>query len=179
MSIKEIIDRKSIPGWFLGTAAGRAMLSETETREAAERKKIVGRLAAVREEQVATLPALAEAEAAALERVQTARESLKVAEREYGEAMSRSFAKSYELSRQVEDLEYQLQESAPVEISAFITRALDLISSRKIPSMNQQMIDDIHEAVAKARALALEPSTADMPKKLATLAARLPYLAND
>jgi hypothetical protein len=41
------------------------------------------------------------------------------------------------------------------------------------------MIDEINETVAMARALMLEPSTADMPKKLAALAARLPYLAND
>jgi hypothetical protein len=37
------------------------------------------------------------------------------------------------------------------------------------------MIDEIRETVAMARALMLEPSTADMPK-LAALAARLPYL---
>ena len=179
MSIKETIDRKLVPDWFLGTAAGRAILSETETREAAERKKIAAHLAELRKEQVAVMPALAEAEAAALERVQAARESLKVAEREYGEAFSKRLAKSYELSRQVEQLEYQLQESAPVEIKNFIQRARDLIELRQIPSMNQQMIDDIHEAVAKARALALEPSTVDMPKRRATIAAGLPYLAND
>jgi hypothetical protein len=175
---KETIDRKLVPDWFLGTAAGRAILSETETREAAERKKIAAHLAELRKEQVAVMPTLVDAEATALERVQAARESLKVAEREYGEARSAHFAKSYELSRQVEQLEYELQESAPVEIKNFIQRALDLIGLRQIPSLNQQMIDSIHDAVAKARALALEPSTADMPKKLATIAARLPYLAN-
>ena len=179
MTIKEVIDRTSIPEWFLGTAAGRAILSETESHKAAERKKIAGRLAELRKEQVAVMPALAEAEAAALERVQAARESLKAVEREHGEATCARSAKSYELSRQVEQLEYELVESAPREIANFIQRALNLIGLRQLPTLNQSMIDEIHETVAMARALMLEPSTADMPKKLAALAARLPYLAND
>jgi hypothetical protein len=55
----------------------------------------------------------------------------------------------------------------------------DLIGSRQLLSITREMIDEINETVAIARALMLKPSTADMPKKLAALAARLPYLAND
>ena len=80
---------------------------------------------------------------------------------------------------QIEQLEFQLRDGAPVEIADFIRRALNLIGLRQLPSLNQSMIDEIHETVAMARALMLEPSTAEMPKKLAALAARLPYLVND
>jgi chromosome segregation ATPase len=176
MSIKEIIDRAAVPDWFLGTAAGRAMLSETESHKATERKKIAGRLAELRKEQAAVIPALAEAEAAALERVKAARESLKAAERQFGEALSKCFATSHNLSRQVEQLESELIESAPRELANFIQGAQDLITLRRLPSLNQKMIDEINETVASARALMLEPSIADLPKKLAALAARLPYL---
>jgi hypothetical protein len=179
MSIKEIIDRTSIPEWFLGTAAGREILSETGKREAAERQKIVGRIAELRKKQVEALPVLAEAEAAARDRLAEARENLKAAEREVGEAWSKRFSESNALDLQIERLECQLRDGAPVEVADFIRRALNLIGLRQLPTLNQSMIDEIHETVAMARALMLEPSTAEMPKKLAALAARLPYLVND
>ena len=105
-------------------------------------------------------------------------EKREAAEREVGEAWSKRFSESNALELQIGRLEFQLRDGAPVEVADFIRRALNLIGLRQLPTLNQSMIDEIHES-AMARALMLEPSTAEMPKKLAVLAARLPYLVND
>jgi hypothetical protein len=71
----------------------------------------------------------------------------------------------------------KLRDGTP-EVEAFIERAWSIITSRQHPHLTQAMIDGIGETVAKARALALEPVAADIPKRLAAPARELPALAS-
>src|SRR6267154_6695048 len=76
-------------------------------------------------------------EAAARDRLAEARENLKAAEREVGEAWSKRFSESNALDLQIERLECQLRDGAPVEVADFIRRALNLIGLRQLPTLNQ------------------------------------------
>jgi hypothetical protein len=81
---------------------------------------VADRLSELRAEQTATLPALEKAASAALARVESAREALKVAERNHAIASGQHLSKSLNLGNQIDRLIAQLRDSAPIEIDDFI-----------------------------------------------------------
>jgi HK97 family phage major capsid protein len=176
MTIKGIVDLPKMIEWFSNSPAGLKIIDETNKQESAQRKAIAERLAEVRKAEASVLPPLAKAESEALERFQEARARVVAVEREYLAAQGQRWGKAQELANQAALLGAELRDGTP-EVEAFIERAWNIVTSRQFPWLTQAMIDGIQETVAKARALALEPSIADLPKRLDVLARELPALA--
>jgi hypothetical protein len=118
--------RKSMPNWFKRSPVGETILADTAVREAAKRKVVADRLAELRTEQGATLPALKKAAEAALARVESAREALKMAEQNHAVAAGKHMSKSIELGSLCDRLENLLRDTAPVEIDDFIYEMSEL-----------------------------------------------------
>jgi hypothetical protein len=115
---KELI--ASMPGWFKASPVGITILVETAAREAADRKTTVTRLVAVRAERASVMPALERAAAAARKRAEETKEALRLAEQEYAAAEGKRGLREIGLTMQIQRLECDLHDSAPVEIDDFV-----------------------------------------------------------
>jgi hypothetical protein len=134
---------------------------DTAVREAAARNVVADRLSELRAEQTATLPALEKAANAALARVESAREALKVAERNHAIASGQHLSKSLNLGNQIDRLIAQLRDSAPIEIDDFIDemRQLHEEDRRKLQVLerrgNMNPLDDSRPLIVHTNLQAL------------------------